>query len=114
MLANYQSFKVSLVVLVPFRHKRSGALGMLLLTGSTLNLQSYGHPHGVGVSIANAVLMITNAEHLREHNEMRWLRPEKRRRRLRPIMTSVAMVAGMIPIATGGLGEGGMASRQGP
>ena len=42
---------------------------MLTLTGSTLNLQSYmGMIMSVGVSIANSVLLITNAEHLRRHN----------------------------------------------
>ncbi len=46
-----------------------GAICLLMLTGSTLNLQSYmGIIMSVGVSVANAVLLITNAEHLRKHN----------------------------------------------
>jgi len=37
-----------------------------LLTGSTLNLQSYmGMIMSIGVSVANAILIVTNAEKLR-------------------------------------------------
>ena len=82
---------------------------MLLITGSTLNLQSYmGIIMSVGVSIANAVLLITNAEQLRKHNGDALLSAsEAAALRLRPIlMTSVAMIAGMMPMALGG-GEGG-------
>jgi len=74
-----------------------------------LNLQSYmGMIMSVGVSIANSVLLITNAEHLRMHNGDAMLSAkESAALRMRPIlMTSVAMVAGMIPMATG-WGEGG-------
>lgn len=108
LAANYQSFKVSLVVLSTVPAVLLGALGMLLLTGSTLNLQSYmGIIMSVGVSIANAVLLITNAEHLRRHSgDALGAAREAAALRLRPIlMTSVAMVAGMIPMATG-WGEG--------
>jgi multidrug efflux pump subunit AcrB len=62
----------------------------------------------VGVSIANSVMLITNAEHLRMHNgnALESAR-EAVSLRIRPIlMTTVAMVAGMIPMAAG-LGEGG-------
>ena len=68
LAANFQSFKVSLVVLSTVPAVLLGSLAMLLLTGSTLNLQSYmGIIMSVGVSIANSVLLITNAEHLRLH-----------------------------------------------
>ena len=80
-----------------------------MLTGSTLNLQSYmGMIMSVGVSIANSVLLITNAEHLRMHNGNALLSAkESAALRIRPIlMTSMAMVVGMIPMASG-LGEGG-------
>ena len=82
---------------------------MLMLTGSTLNLQSYmGMIMSVGVSIANSVLLITNAEHLRMHNGNALLSAkESAALRLRPIlMTTVAMVVGMMPMASG-FGEGG-------
>jgi multidrug efflux pump subunit AcrB len=70
LAANFQSFKVSLVVLSTVPAVLLGSLTILLLTGSTLNLQSYmGIIMSVGVSIANSVLLITNAEPLRRHSE---------------------------------------------
>ncbi|MFL5745838.1 MAG: efflux RND transporter permease subunit [Niastella sp.] len=109
LAANFQSFKVSLVILATIPAVILGSLIMLKLTGSTLNLQSYmGIIMSVGVSIANSVLLITNAEHLRLHNDNAWeSAKEAAALRLRPIlMTTIAMVAGMIPMASG-LGEGG-------
>ena len=109
LAANFQSFKVSLVVLATLPAVILGALVLLVLTGSTLNLQSYmGMIMSVGVSISNSVLLITNAEQLRKHNGDAILSAKEAvALRMRPIlMTSVAMVAGMIPMAAG-LGEGG-------
>lgn len=109
LAANFQSFKVSLVVLSTVPAVLLGSLVLLLLTGSTLNLQSYmGMIMSVGVSIANSVLLITNAEHLRLHNgNATESAKESAALRIRPIlMTSVAMVVGMIPMALG-IGEGG-------
>lgn len=107
--ANFQSFKVSMVVLTTVPAVVLGSLLMLLLTGSTLNLQSYmGIIMSVGVSIANAVLLITNAEHIRKHNQNALAAArEAASLRLRPIiMTSLAMIVGMLPMAIGH-GEGG-------
>jgi multidrug efflux pump subunit AcrB len=109
LAANFQSFKVSAVILATIPAVVLGSLIMLKLTGSTLNLQSYmGIIMSVGVSIANSVLLITNAEQLRLHNGNAWESArEAAALRLRPIlMTTIAMVAGMIPMASG-LGEGG-------
>jgi multidrug efflux pump subunit AcrB len=109
LAANFQSFKVSLVILTTVPAVVLGALLMLSITGSTLNLQSYmGIIMSVGVSIANAVLLVTNAEQLRKRNgnALESAR-EAAALRLRPIiMTSVAMIAGMLPMAIGH-GEGG-------
>jgi multidrug efflux pump subunit AcrB len=62
----------------------------------------------VGVSISNSVLLVTNAEELRLlHGDSIKAAREAAGTRLRPIlMTSVAMVVGMIPMASG-LGEAG-------
>lgn len=109
LAANFQSFKVSFVVLTTVPAVVLGSLLLLLITGSTLNLQSYmGIIMSVGVSIANAVLLVTNAEHLRRANgnALQSAR-EAAGLRLRPIiMTSIAMIAGMLPMAIGH-GEGG-------
>ena len=109
LAANFQSFKVSLVVLATLPAVLLGSLLLLMLTGSTLNLQSYmGMIMSVGVSISNSVMLITNAEQLRRHSgDALKSAKEAVALRMRPIlMTSVAMVAGMIPMAAG-LGEGG-------
>ena len=107
--ANFQSFKVSVVILSSVPAVVLGSLVLLTLTGSTLNLQSYmGIIMSVGVSIANAVLLITNAEHLRKiSGDALASAKEAASLRLRPIiMTSVAMITGMLPMAIGH-GEGG-------
>src|SRR5581483_1238037 len=109
LAANFQSFKVSLVTLCTVPAVLLGSLGLLMLTGSTLNLQSYmGMIMSVGVSISNSVLLVTNAEELRMlHGDSIKAAREAAGTRLRPIlMTSVAMVVGMIPMASG-LGEAG-------
>ncbi|MGA0558639.1 efflux RND transporter permease subunit [Larkinella sp. VNQ87] len=109
LAANFQSFKVSLVVLCTVPAVLAGSLALLLLTGSTLNLQSYmGMIMSVGVSISNAVLLVTNAEQLRMKNHNALLAAQEAAAlRMRPIiMTSVAMVVGMLPMALG-FGEGG-------
>ncbi|MBS1976453.1 MAG: efflux RND transporter permease subunit [Bacteroidetes bacterium] len=107
--ANYQSFKVAFVVLVTVPAVLAGSMLILLATGGTLNLQSYmGIIMSVGVSVANAVLLVTNAEHLRVRygDALRAARTSGAVR-LRPIlMTSIAMVAGMVPMASG-LSESG-------
>jgi len=109
LAANYESFKISLVVLITIPAVILGSLLMLLITGNTLNLQSYmGMIMSTGVSVANAILIVTNAESLRLN-----LRNAENASvmaagiRLRPIlMTSLAMIAGMIPMAMG-IGEAG-------
>jgi multidrug efflux pump subunit AcrB len=109
LAANFQSFKVSFVVLSTVPAVLFGSLFLVKITGATLNLQSYmGMIMSVGVSISNAVLLVTNAEELRKHNgdALKSAR-EAAALRLRPIlMTSLAMIVGMIPMASG-LGEGG-------
>lgn len=109
LAANFQSFRVSFVILTTVPAVVLGSLLMLFMTGSTLNLQSYmGIIMSVGVSIANGVLLITNAEQIRmkKGNAVASAK-EAVGLRLRPIiMTTVAMVAGMLPMAIGH-GEGG-------
>ncbi|RFS19980.1 AcrB/AcrD/AcrF family protein [Chitinophaga silvatica] len=109
LAANFQSFKVSGVVLATVPAVLLGSLGLLIICGSTLNLQSYmGMIMSVGVSISNAVLLITNAEQIRKTNgDALMSATEASALRLRPIlMTALAMVVGMIPMASG-LGEAG-------
>ncbi|RBQ08942.1 efflux RND transporter permease subunit [Pedobacter miscanthi] len=109
LAANYQSFKLSLTVLSTVPAVILGSLTALFLTGSTLNLQSYmGMIMSTGVSVANAILIVTNAEKLRlDYKDSTRAAVVSAGIRLRPIlMTSFAMIAGMIPMASG-MGESG-------
>jgi multidrug efflux pump subunit AcrB len=109
LAANYQSFPLSLTVLTTIPAVLAGSILMLLIFGSTLNLESYmGIIMSVGVSVSNAILLVTNAEEIRKAGSDSVLAGIKAAGlRLRPIlMTSISMVVGMIPMATG-LGESG-------
>ncbi|GGB07558.1 RND transporter [Puia dinghuensis] len=109
LAANYQSFGLSISVLATVPAVLLGAMLLLLATGATLNLQSYmGIIMSTGVSVANAILIVTNAEKLRlEYRDPYKAAVMAASIRLRPIlMTSLAMIAGMIPMASG-LGEAG-------
>ncbi len=110
LAATYQSFRASLAVLCTIPAVLLGSIIILLLTGATLNLQSYmGIIMSTGVSVANAILIVTNAEKLRidYNNDVVKAATVAASVRLRPIlMTSLAMIAGMIPMASG-LGEAG-------
>jgi len=109
LTTNFQSFKLSFIVLSTVPAVLCGCLVSLLITGCTLNLQSYmGIIMSVGVSVANAILLVTNAESIRLKNSDSELSAmEGTATRLRPIiMTSLAMVVGMVPMASG-FGEAG-------
>jgi multidrug efflux pump subunit AcrB len=109
LAANFQSLRLSLVVVSTVPAVIAGAVLMLWLTRTTLNIQSgIGSIMAVGVAVANAILLVTFAERVRLHGaEARESALEGAVSRLRPIMmTSAAMFAGMLPMALG-LGEGG-------
>src|SRR5258708_1067972 len=109
LTANFQSFRLSLVVGLTIPAVIAGVVLMLWLTRTTLNIESFmGAIMAIGVAVANAILLVTFAERSpaggREPGEAAI---DGARSRLRPIlMTSFAMIAGMIPMALG-LGEGG-------
>ncbi|MEX0985941.1 MAG: efflux RND transporter permease subunit [Bacteroidales bacterium] len=105
--ASFQSFKVALATVSILPAVVGGSILLLLLTGHSLNIQSYmGAIMAVGVAVANSILYVTNAEDLREQGDRQSFFSASANR-LRPIMmTSFAMIAGMTPMALG-LGEGG-------
>src|SRR5690606_10900948 len=87
----------------------AGVVLALWATGTTLNIQSYmGAIMAIGVAVANAILLVTFADRARINGAQATAAAvEGAASRLRPIlMTSLAMIAGMLPIAIG-LGEGG-------
>jgi multidrug efflux pump subunit AcrB len=109
LAANFQSLKLSLIVVSTAPAVIAGVVLALWLTGTTLNIQSFmGAIMAVGVATANAILLVTFAERSRMNGAAADAAAvDGARTRLRPIlMTSLAMIAGMMPMALG-LGEGG-------
>lgn len=109
LAANFQSLRLSLVAVSTVPAVLAGVVLALWLTRTTLNVQSFmGAIMAIGVAVANAILLVTFAERSRvAGQEARAAAVEGARSRLRPIlMTSAAMIAGMVPMALG-LGEGG-------
>jgi len=110
LTANFQSVRLALVVMSTAPAVVAGVVVALLLTGTTINLQSFmGAIMAIGVAVANAILLVTFAErHRREEGATGAAAAVAGAQgRLRPIlMTSCAMTAGMVPMALG-WGEGG-------
>jgi len=109
LAANFQSFRLAIAVVSATPAVVCGVLLTLLLTGTTLNVQSFmGAIMAVGISVANAILLVTFAEmSRREGKSVLEAALEGGRGRLRAIlMTATAMIAGMVPMAIG-MGEGG-------
>jgi multidrug efflux pump subunit AcrB len=109
LTAYFQSLRLALVAVAPVPAVLAGVTVMLLLTGTTLNLQSFmGSIMALGVATANAILLVTFAERARAGGATaREAGVEGARSRVRAIlMTSAAMIAGMTPMAIG-LGDGG-------
>lgn len=109
LMANFQSVRVALVILSTIPAVITGVAIALWITGTTLNVQSFmGAIMAIGVSVANAILLVTFAEQKRREGLAAEVAAmEGASSRLRPIlMTSLAMIAGMIPMALA-MGEGG-------
>jgi multidrug efflux pump subunit AcrB len=102
MAANFQSWLEPLIILMAVPGALAGVLWMLVLTGSTINVESLmGTVMAVGVGVANGNLLITFANDLREEGyDAVTAAIEASRIRLRPIlMTALAMILGMLPMA---------------
>jgi multidrug efflux pump subunit AcrB len=109
LASNFQSLRLSLAVLSTVPAVIAGVVLALWATGTTLNVQSFmGAIMAIGVATANAILLVTFAERARQAGQTAaQAAVQAARDRLRPVlMTSAAMIAGMVPMAIG-LGEGG-------
>jgi len=109
LAANFQSFRLSLAVILTIPAVIAGVAVALLITGTTLNIESLiGTIMAIGVAVANAIMLVTFAERNRVGGaKVPDAAVEGAASRLRPIlMTSCAMIAGMLPMAVG-LGESG-------
>ncbi len=104
LAANFQSLKLSIIVMSTAPAALAGVALSLWLTHSTINLDSFmGAIMALGVAVANAILLVTFAERARISGATAAeAAKEGARSRLRPIlMTSLAMIAGMLPVAIG-------------
>lgn len=109
LTAYYQSLRLALVVISTLPAVIAGVALALIVTGTTINVQSFmGTIMSVGVAVANAILLVTFAERSRVSGKTSAeAAVQGAKGRLRPIlMTSAAMISGMIPMAAG-LGESG-------
>jgi multidrug efflux pump subunit AcrB len=108
LAAYFQSVRLAFAVVSTVPAVLSGVVLMLAATRTTINVQSFmGAIMAVGIAVANAILLVTFAEHSRRAPGSD-AQPaiEAARSRMRPVlMTSAAMIAGMIPMALA-LGEG--------
>lgn len=109
LTAYFQSVRLALVVVLTAPAVVVGVVLALVSTGTTLNIQSFmGAIMAIGVAVANAILLVTFAERARKSGAPATTAAvDGAEHRLRPIlMTSCAMIAGMVPMALA-LGEGG-------
>lgn len=105
LCANFQSVRLALTVISTMPAVIAGVVLALFFTGTTINIQSaMGAIMAVGVAVANAILLVTFADRARisSGGDRRKAAIEGAVSRLRPIlMTSFAMIAGMLPLALG-------------
>jgi hypothetical protein len=102
LVANFQSLRLALIVLTTLPAALLGVVLALKLTGTTVNIQSFmGAIMAVGVAVANAILLVTFAHRAQLTGMTKGEAAlESVTTRLRPIlMTSLAMISGMIPMA---------------
>ena len=108
MVANFQSWLEPFIIMMAVPGALAGVIWMLVLTGTTINVESMmGAIMAVGVGVANGNLLITFANELREEGYGPVAAAiEAGRIRFRPIiMTALAMILGMLPMALS-LGSG--------
>ena len=108
LAANFQSLRLAFAIIATVPAVICGVIIMLLVTGTTLNVQSFmGAIMAIGVAVANSILFITFAEFSRREGKSSIdAAIEGGRGRVRAIlMTASAMIVGMIPMAAG-IGEG--------
>jgi len=110
MVVLFQSWLDPLIIMVAIPGAFSGILWMLALTKTTLNVESFmGTIMAVGIAVSNSILLVSFAnDHRLEANATPVMAAlEAGKTRLRPVMmTALAMIIGMIPMALG-LGEAG-------
>jgi multidrug efflux pump subunit AcrB len=109
MVVNFQSWTQPFVIITALPCALAGIIWMLFVTGTTLSVPALmGAIMCMGVATANSVLVVTFANELLDRYQDPYRAAlEAGYVRIRPVlMTALAMIIGMIPMALG-LGEGG-------
>ncbi len=109
IVVNFQSWLDPFVIITALPAALAGIVWMLFLTGTTLSVPALtGAIMCMGVATANSILVVSFArERLAEHGDALKAVMEAGAVRFRPVlMTALAMIIGMAPMALG-LGEGG-------
>ena len=109
IVVNFQSWLDPFIIITALPGALAGIVWMLLLTHTTLNVPSLtGSVMCMGVATANSILMVSFARERMEEGYTAWdAALEAGFTRMRPvIMTALAMIIGMVPMALS-LGEGG-------
>jgi multidrug efflux pump subunit AcrB len=108
LVVNFQSWLDPFIILMALPGALAGIVWILFLTGTTLSVPALiGSIMCVGVATANSILVVSFANEQRITRDARSAALAAGMTRLRPVlMTALAMVLGMCPMAIG-LGEGG-------
>jgi multidrug efflux pump subunit AcrB len=109
LVVNFQSWTDAFIIITALPGALAGVVWMLFLTRTTLSVPALmGTIMCIGVATSNSVLVITFAnEHFAGSRDSFRAALEAGATRLRPVMmTALAMIIGMIPMALG-LGDGG-------
>jgi CzcA family heavy metal efflux pump len=109
IVVNFQSWLDPFIIITALPGALAGICWILLLTHTTLSVPSLtGAIMCMGVATANSILMVSFArEQLSEGKSARDAALQAGFVRMRPVlMTALAMIIGMVPMAIG-LGEGG-------
>jgi HAE1 family hydrophobic/amphiphilic exporter-1 len=110
MASQYESLRDPFIIMFSIPVAGLGVVGALLLTNTPFSMQAYiGVIMLAGIVVSNAILLVDYINTLRRRDglPLREAVEVGGRRRLRPIlMTSIATMLGLVPMAIG-LGEGG-------
>ena len=110
MVVLFQSWLDPFIIMVAVPGALIGVLWMLAVTGTTLNVESLmGAVMAIGIAVSNSILLVNFANDVRADRDLDPVAAaiEAGRTRLRPVlMTALAMILGMLPMALS-LGEGG-------
>ena len=110
MVVLFQSWLDPFIIMIAVPGALVGILWMLAITGTTINVVSLmGSIMAVGIAVSNSILLVNYANDVRVEERLDAFHAalEAGKTRLRPVlMTAIAMILGMIPMAIG-TGEGG-------